>query len=460
MLTSMLAMVALCPTALAAPGAHLPYQGRLVDSAGRPLEGTHSVSVGLWDHPTDPIAASHRVYEESFTNIPFNGGYFAVVLGLLGGLDVDELGGRRWIEIQVDTDPALTPRQEIRGTPGVGSQLFGTWDVCDADNEGRLRFHGGVFEGCVSGSWALLGPMCPTTAFVPTPGTTVLTVPTGCTTATIDAWGGGGGGGGGTNVASNESGGNGGGAAFVSATIAVTSGEPLTVHVATGGGGGAARLTGSDGSSGAGGGYSGIFRGSTPVLIAAGGGGGGGGRGNGSRSVAFHAGGGGAPNGQTGEGHSSLPGGGTTTSGGSPQPAPQCSAGQPGIAGSSLQGGNGANEGDVGNGAAAGQPGGGRGAIARTSSGGAGGAGGGGLFGGAGGCYDTGNSAQRTGSGGGGGSSLIPAGGTALAGVRNVVGGAADPDYVAGVGVGGAGGGSTSAGATGGNGRVVIRYAP
>ncbi len=96
----------------------------------------------------------------------------------------------------------------------------------------------------------------------------LFTVPVGTTEMSAKAWGGGGGGGSG-EIANAW----GGGGAFVSSTFLVTSGETLTVYVATGGKGGP--HPGFGNLAGGGGGASLIMQGEDVLLVAAGGGGGG-----------------------------------------------------------------------------------------------------------------------------------------------------------------------------------------
>jgi hypothetical protein len=207
---------------------------------------------------------------------------------------------------------------------------------------------------------------------------------------------------------------NGGGGGFAQATIPVTPNETLTIRV---GGGG------NSGTSGGGGGYSGIFRGSTPLLVAGGGGG------AGFYSNTFAGGAGGGTNGANGTGM--TPGfGGTQSAGGAGNTSIYT-----GGSGSSLQGGNGypcfAGSGTGG-----------------TNGGGNGpGGGGGGYFGGgAGGC----NTTSENGAGGGGSGYTIDPSGTKTTGSGATPANTTDADYQTSVGVG-----STSAGPSG-NGLVVL----
>jgi hypothetical protein len=245
-----------------------------------------------------------------------------------------------------------------------------------------------------------------------------ITVPAGCTTATIKAWGAGGRGG--YLLA-------GGGGGFASKTFSgLTAGSSWSVLVGQGAngssatyGGGGAGGANSTCNAGAGGGFSGVFAGS-PLIIAGGGGGGGHGETSGS------AGGGGAGGGETGvngtnSGSGSAiklgGGGGSQTSGGALNPQPD---------GGSQYGSNGG------------------------ASNGCGGGGGSGYFGGEGGDVQTLSKTSGSGAGGGGGSGYAPSG-SLIAGSGCSVANSGDPDYPAGIGNGGC-----SSMAAGQNGSVVI----
>jgi LruC domain-containing protein len=268
-------------------------------------------------------------------------------------------------------------------------------------------------------------------------------VPAGCTRVKVKLWGAGGGGGGGSNLGDPTLIGGGGGG-FTTGLLAVTPGESLTVIVGVGGAGSGF---------GGGGGRSAIRRGSTELATAGGGGGSGW---DGTWSSAGM--GGGAGGGLVG-GASTVcqnacyggGGGGTQTAGGAAGAGYRAGCGYGGNAfpGSPFQGGVAQGSSFVG---AGGYGGGGDGADVWCEGGGGGG--GGGYFGGGGGGSMASNS--YGGGGGGGGSGFI--GGlteaSTLTGgdggdVRNPAG-RADPDFILGIGTGGA------TGQNGGNGRVIL----
>ncbi len=243
-------------------------------------------------------------------------------------------------------------------------------------------------------------------------------VPGGVTSLLVKLWGAGGGG----------SAGPGGGSGFVTATIAVTPSETLTIIVGEGGRSGGlncgyvAGTYGGGGSGGlgtyagyhyqntSGGGRSALRRGSTELLTAGGGGGGGytlGGAGGGTVGT---SGGGYLTAGATGGSQSAGGAGGLANF-----------YGVAGSNGSQFQGGNAAAEDDCGGG------------------------GGGGYYGGGG---------SNPWGGGGGGSSWVTGSGTTTAGSNATPGGTGDAAYLPGFGVGGSG----TNGRPGGYGLVAISW--
>ena len=280
-----------------------------------------------------------------------------------------------------------------------------------------------------------------------------LTIPANVLSVQARVWGAAGGG---TNIARGydfQGGGAGGG--YATGTLAVTSGQTLTVVVGQGGIFGSTSTTygggGAGGSSsvatiygGEGGGMSAVFSAAAKTaanaLVVAGGGGGGSPGADGSAQGA--GGGGGTTGGQdtsptlSGRGGAQLAGGAAATG------TSACSVVQ--TAGAQFQGGRG-------------------GSANGASSNEGGGGGGGGYFGGGGGLCQNGGTQNG---GGGGGSSFIagvgvtaasttagvnfPFSGAACAGTA-ASGGASDPLYTAGIGVG-------SCYATGGDGQVVLQW--
>ena len=248
-------------------------------------------------------------------------------------------------------------------------------------------------------------------------GTSDVTVPSGCGSVALKAWGGGGAASDNYTVTKASYGGAG---AFVRGTVAVTAGEALTVVV----GGGGDRNLADDNHGAGGGGYSGVFRGApaqaTALLVAGGGGGG---------THATNGGVGGAPGGGHGEcisatncygrGATASAGGAAGTNVGAVPPTP----------GSALQGGTGGNCNSMAPSVPA-HGGGGSGCV--------GGGGGGGWFGGGGAGHQTGT---YVGGGGGGSSWVHPSatGASMTAGSVRTPSGTGDPNYAGSAGYGGYG---------------------
>ncbi len=307
------------------------------------------------------------------------------------------------------------------------------------------------------------------TTFYTSPGTTSYVVPAGVTSITVKSWGAGGGGGGGGNA---TAGGAGGGGGYTKTTLSgLTPGSTLTVNVGAGGGAGAFS-SGASGSStgdgGGGGGYSGVFSGSTPLVVAAGGAGGGGGSTTGNTTYTGAAGGaGGGTTGVTGNASNGAGGGGggTATTGG----AGGTGGGNSGSAGGSLTGGAGADgrSGQGGDGSAnnGGTPGGGSGGAgdASTDKYAGGGGGGSGYYGGGGGSggKKTGNGSNSVysgGGGGGGGSSYTTGTSITNSGGSGTTPGNSTDGVRGNSGNGGGGGPTNSSGTPGNSGLVVITY--
>lgn len=283
------------------------------------------------------------------------------------------------------------------------------------------------------------------TRLTPTAGNQTVTIPDGVYRVKIVGWGAGGGGSG--NV-------NGGGGGHGSAVFRVVPGEILKFYV----GGGGSSASNIDPGAG-GGGYTGVFIGSTPLIVVGAGAGAGGDGNNGNGGY------GGAGGGLVGQDGGNAPGqgggegrGGTQTAGGTcvNQDGDEADGGP----GSQYNGGDAAWS----DGYAGGLNGGGNGG-APQGGGGGGGGGGSGYFGGAGGEKgDSSGSDEYGGGGGGGGSTFINKTATTPLGVVryydeevNVGGNLIEPggtdrtDYTGTVGRGGT---STRSGS---NGLLVIR---
>jgi hypothetical protein len=85
-------------------------QGRLTDASGRPISGTHTINATIYDASvngtarctdTDPVSVSK--------------GLFTMAMDFCTASDFN--GDGLWLGVQVDSDPEMTPRQEIFAVP-------------------------------------------------------------------------------------------------------------------------------------------------------------------------------------------------------------------------------------------------------------------------------------------------------------------------------------------------------
>ena len=75
-----------------------------------------TVAVSLWDDAASMDATTHKIWGDTFT-VTTEGGYYHVDLGSGKALSSDAFAGPRWMEIQVGSDAALTPRAPVMSVP-------------------------------------------------------------------------------------------------------------------------------------------------------------------------------------------------------------------------------------------------------------------------------------------------------------------------------------------------------
>ena len=92
----------------------MTVQGHLTDAGGDPLsDGTYDVAFVVWDAST----AGDAVWGETLS-VDVTQGMFNVVLGYDNAVTYDVFNSRfRWLGIQVESDPEMTPRQQITTVP-------------------------------------------------------------------------------------------------------------------------------------------------------------------------------------------------------------------------------------------------------------------------------------------------------------------------------------------------------
>ena len=103
--------VAVASPAWAVP-AKFNQQGRLLDTSGQPLTGTHALVFALYDASTGGVQQWSESHSTDFDN-----GYYTVTLGDVTPLDHTLFSGAPlWLEIAVD-GVTLEPRQEVAAVP-------------------------------------------------------------------------------------------------------------------------------------------------------------------------------------------------------------------------------------------------------------------------------------------------------------------------------------------------------
>jgi hypothetical protein len=92
----------------------IPYQGRLADSSGTPIDGPVTLQFALYATDVDPTPLWGP---ETHPNVPVSDGLFSVALGAQGsGLSPEILGGDLWLEVAVNGE-TLSPRERLGAVP-------------------------------------------------------------------------------------------------------------------------------------------------------------------------------------------------------------------------------------------------------------------------------------------------------------------------------------------------------
>jgi hypothetical protein len=89
----------------------IAYQGALSDAAGKPANGTFSVTLSMYEGPTGGSA----VWSEALANIPVSKGVFSVILGASTPLPMG-LANCNFLEVSVN-GKAMLPRQRLLSVP-------------------------------------------------------------------------------------------------------------------------------------------------------------------------------------------------------------------------------------------------------------------------------------------------------------------------------------------------------
>ena len=106
----------------------LTQQGRMLETDGTPVNGTHNLTFRLYDSP----ASSDVLWSESVSVI-FTEGYYATMLGADPGNALDSSvleQSTLYLELQLNSDAPLVPRQRLSSAPyartaGVAESVSG-----------------------------------------------------------------------------------------------------------------------------------------------------------------------------------------------------------------------------------------------------------------------------------------------------------------------------------------------
>ncbi len=106
-------LLALSTQALAVP-MNFSHQGRLFDAAGLPLDAPADVVFRIYDTPSGGTA----LWQETWTQLPFDNGHFAVELGTNTALDSAAFDGNTlYMSIQVGAGPEIADRLALVSVP-------------------------------------------------------------------------------------------------------------------------------------------------------------------------------------------------------------------------------------------------------------------------------------------------------------------------------------------------------
>lgn len=132
----------------------LTQQGRLLDSDGIPVEGTHVITTQLFDAPL----SSNMIWGESLT-VVFNNGYYSLILGTDNNNKLDSTVLDQevlYLELQIDNDPPLQPRQKLSAAPYAVRAQVATELEGGAVDASEIAVNGTLV---IDGTGAFVGPL-------------------------------------------------------------------------------------------------------------------------------------------------------------------------------------------------------------------------------------------------------------------------------------------------------------
>jgi len=138
------------------------FQGRLTDSTGNPVpNGNYSLTFRIYDSAT-----GGTVKWQETQNVAVAGSVFSVLLGSVNPLEAGHFSGApRYLEVQVGSDPPMTPRQQFTSVPyafnsqsldGLGASQFLRRDTNDSYLGAQLGINGTLrFVSAIGGDTQL-----------------------------------------------------------------------------------------------------------------------------------------------------------------------------------------------------------------------------------------------------------------------------------------------------------------
>lgn len=109
------------PLSAASSPQKIQFQGKLLDTANNPRNGSFELTFRLFNVPTGGAA----LWSETQTGVAVNNGVFEASLGAVTGLTPALFGGAsHYLEVEVSPDPAMTPRLPLLMAPSAFRALL------------------------------------------------------------------------------------------------------------------------------------------------------------------------------------------------------------------------------------------------------------------------------------------------------------------------------------------------
>ncbi len=131
MMTVLMALTVI-PVGAADVPMRINYQGYLTDDVGNPIDGNTQIAFRIYD--TSASGTGTQKWNEVLT-VPIAGGLFSVVLGGSSVMTADVFDTASWLEIEIESDGPMDPRQEISSAVyAIHSQNTETLDGMDSSD--------------------------------------------------------------------------------------------------------------------------------------------------------------------------------------------------------------------------------------------------------------------------------------------------------------------------------------